>query len=264
MRLAVYTCVLGGYDHVVPPRQTDESIEYLCFTDSPESVPAPWRAIAVTPENESLRDVNRRLKIQFHTHPLLRDFDATLYVDGSIEIVGDLRELVAQKLDTRHDIFMFRHPHRTTTYAEGAACAEAGHDWLSNIAPRLRHYFREGFPDDSGLFMGGVILRRNTDSCRRLMDLWWAEYLAGSRRDQLSLGYVSWKLGVPVGTLGDADPFFEQRYFRLRRHAVSTRRVRISKRLLNYTAVVLLGYPRLFERKPPSDFPTLWTRIKRR
>lgn len=36
MKLAVYTCITGGYD--TPPAiwQKDEGVDYICFTDDPE------------------------------------------------------------------------------------------------------------------------------------------------------------------------------------------------------------------------------------
>ena len=45
-----------------------------------------------------------------------------------------------------------------------------------------------------GMTASGVLVRRNTKANAKFNEAWWTEVNNGSVRDQLSFGYVSWKL----------------------------------------------------------------------
>jgi len=62
-------------------------------------------------------------------------------------------------------------------------------------------YLSEGCPDNTGIFMGGLIVRRHTKAIARLNELWWEQITKFSQRDQLSLPYVLWKLGITPSIL---------------------------------------------------------------
>jgi hypothetical protein len=64
------------------------------------------------------------------------------------------------------------------------------------ISRQVAGYHREGYPVSNGLAMGGIIFRRNTFTIGEFNSRWWAEILAGSTRDQLSLDPVAWRMGL--------------------------------------------------------------------
>jgi hypothetical protein len=265
VKIAVYTCVTGGYDRVPVPRHIDPSLDYYCYTDGTVSVPNPWQASAIDAGLlGGAKDKNRFVKLHPHRLAELAPYDATLYVDGSVEIVGDVKTFVTEQLEAPFDLFMFEHPFRDSTFAEGVAVVEFGHEWVWSVAAQLREYYRAGFPDNAGLQAGGVILRRNTSSWHGLMNSWWREYQRGTGRDQLSLGYASWQTRTSVHSLGVADPFFEQRVFRLRPHRHSSRMQRAPRRIVNTLVAFLVGYRALFGTPPPKNLPPLFERLRRR
>jgi hypothetical protein len=48
-----------------------------------------------------------------------------------------------------------------------------------------------------------VLARRNTPAIRELGRAWWEEISRHTVRDQVSLPFILWKLGIQCGRLGD-------------------------------------------------------------
>lgn len=263
MKLAVYTVNTGRYDTLVDPRG-NALVDYLCFTDRPMTGPGPWRAVVAPRLALAPRELSRFVKLHPHRLPELQGYDATLYVDASIAIVGDVLEFASTHLARREDIFMFDHPFRNSTYLEAMSIAEHGHEWIWDVARQVRAYHRQGFPDGLGLLAGGVILRRNTDSWIPLMEEWWGEYLRWTKRDQLGLGYAAWQTRTTIASLGLPDPFLANRYFRLQPHRQSSLRRRAPRMAVNLALAASVGYARLYGRPVPTGEPSLARRLLRR
>jgi len=215
-KLIVYTCITGGYDNLSSPSIASPGVRYLCFADNPISAPPPWEVIVIDSLPLDAKDSNRYIKM--HPHLFLPDHDVSLYVDGSIKILGDVIRFIEDNLQSSESIFFYEHPKRDCIYSEAMACAYYGHEWIWNIKRQMRRYQQEGFPARQGLFEAGVILRRNTAEIAELMRLWWIEYQTGVKRDQLSLTVVAWRRGTALGTLGRSDFRFEHRYFKFVPH----------------------------------------------
>jgi hypothetical protein len=264
MKLALYTVVTGGYDAITPPEYVTPGLSHVCFTDEPARVPAPWIPVLLSRRALSESRVSRHVKMHPHLLDELSGFDATLYVDGSIAVVGDIREFVGPHLNGPGDVFMFDHPHRASTFAEAVAVAEYGHEWIWSVAAQVRRYYRSGFPDAAGLHAGGVILRRNAESWQPLMQRWWQEYVLGCNRDQLALGYSAWVTGAELRSLGAHDPFLENRYFRLRPHRASSRMHRSARAAVNHALAGALGYGTLYGTTAPAEVTSMARRLKLR
>ncbi|MBU1260688.1 MAG: hypothetical protein KJ757_02245 [Planctomycetes bacterium] len=107
---------------------------------------------------------------------------------------------------------------------------------------------------NNGLYEAGVILRRNTDRVSKIMEYWWLEYSQGAKRDQLSLPYVLWKLGVSISSMGKSTPMFIHRYLRFVNHPQRRRSLFfISKYIINRSVVAIVPYNRLFSIKQLVD-----------
>ena len=228
----------------------DSRLDYYSFIDDPSLAVAPWKPKSAGVSGLDAKDRSRYLKM--HPHAVLPEYDATIYVDGNLEIVGDVHGIATAALRLPLDVFLYDHFQRKCAYAEAAACVHSSHDWVWRIAAQMRAYRREGYPVDNGLFDGSVIIRRNTPACRRLMEAWWAEYLGGLKRDQVSLPVVAWRLGIDIGSLGTNDRFFAQKFFVPRGHRSGAGfGVRLRK-YLNRGVAAGLSYGRLFSL--PASF----------
>jgi len=71
---------------------------------------------------------------------------------------------------------------------------------------RWRQQLRcEGFPEHAGLFENGILFRSHTPLAAQINEQWWRYYLQVSRRDQLTLRYVLWHLGIDLTYLLPPD-----------------------------------------------------------
>ncbi|MCK4816160.1 DUF616 domain-containing protein [bacterium] len=255
MRIAVYTCITDAYDPLYSPAYVDQRLDYFCFSESPSNVVGPWKFKRIDLQYLNAKDQNRYIKM--HPHKVLPEYDVTLYIDGSIRIVGDVHEMVTKALQLEGDIFLYDHHERNCIYSEAAACAHCSHDWIWTIARQMRRYSREGYPVNNGLYEAGVILRRNTDRVSKIMEYWWIEYSQGAKRDQLSLTYVCWKLGVSISSMGKSDHRFTHHYLRFVNHPQRRRLLflisKYSKYIINRSVVAIVPYNRLFSIKQLVD-----------
>lgn len=224
MKVAVYTCITAGYDQLVRPAQPCSALDFHCFTDGSVHAVAPWRMHLL----DAVRDpksLNRHVKMLPHRYDELAEYDLTIYVDGSVRVIGDMNEFANECLRAPAELQLFDHPFRSCAYEEARVCASVGHAPTADIESQMDIYRAAGFPEGQGLFEANVIVRRPTAAVGRTMELWWEEFEStGSKRDQLSLTYAAWVTGVSIESLGPSDPRFGHRYFRLDGHRPSIRR----------------------------------------
>jgi hypothetical protein len=215
MKVAVYTCVTNGYDVILAPKAFTEGVDYLCFNDGSILVPAGWSDIKLF-DQYSGRDANRYIKILPHLNADLSEYDLTIYVDGSIEVVGDLTKLIKEVSESSSEIFLYEHPRRSCVYQEARACIEGMKAPIFATSHLLSKFRKEGMPKNSGLFEGGVIVRKKSNDINSLMQAWWNAYQSGVKRDQLALVYAMFKSGMAVQSLGLPDHRITRKYFRCR------------------------------------------------
>ena len=211
-RIAVYTCILDGYDQLAKLKLKPDNIDYYVITDRPPSDESMWCSLDVSQVQEKLSHLsiieqNRWYKM--HPHLLFVDYDYSVYLDGNVTPISDLTEFIHRIRST--GIATHRHYIRDCVYREAQAVVQSGKDSPEHIEQHL-HFLQElGMPKNYGLADCSVIARRHHDAfCISLMDQWWKEFLAHSRRDQLSFPYVLFKNGVSmadVSTLGSKSNF---------------------------------------------------------
>lgn len=221
MQIGIYTCVTGGYDVIASPLQPDPRLAYHAWSDRPGTVPVPWKAHPVNFAGLGPKDQNRYAKMHPHLLPELAGCDVTVYVDGSIDIIGDVHALVSECLHSHPDtdLFLYAHPFRDCAYDEARACARFGHAHVLPLRRQMGRYRDEGFPAHAGLYECNVLIRRHTPTLAYAMELWWQEYRQHAKRDQLAITWAIWKSGMRTVSLGPSDPRNAQRYFQLKSHA---------------------------------------------
>jgi hypothetical protein len=196
--VVVYTAITRGYDILKEqPRATTKEASFVAFLDEPwES--ETWRSL---PVHTALSDPNRNAKIhKILSHVYLPDAEYTLWIDGSVTIqpVDSIQRLIDVYL-ADCDLAVFRHRLRTCVYQEANVCLQRRLDEPEVIWQQACRYTREGYPANAGLAECSVILRRHTSRVRAFNEAWWDEIATGSRRDQLSFGYVAQKVALRYG-----------------------------------------------------------------
>ena len=194
----IYTSVFGGYDKVT--EQSSDGWDWKCFSEENS-----------TPLYE---DNNRNAKkFKVLPHRYLQDYEYSIFIDGNMDVRGNLDELVDKYLSDKNVAF-FSHNNnkldaRICPFKEAQTIIELGNKNMKLtpergmlnykddpylIQKQMTKYAMLGFPRNNGLITGMVILRRhNEKDCIKTMEDWWKEIKYGSKRDQLSFNYCAWK-----------------------------------------------------------------------
>ncbi|WP_312669894.1 glycosyltransferase domain-containing protein [Pseudescherichia sp.] len=221
-KIAVYTCITGGYDIIRKPVVINNNIDYICFSDENIDVPFPWKLHLLSESDicnkYDRKTLNRAIKICPREFGYLLDYKQTIYIDGNIEICDDLSSLLQDVSQKDGDIFMYNHFGRDCLYKEALECLKIGHEWYWVIAKQIKDYKNVGFPVESGLYECNIIVRKENNKLDLLLKSWFNEYLTKSKRDQLSLTYVAWIHQHQIYSLGESDARFKHHHFKLHKH----------------------------------------------
>lgn len=195
-----YTVITNSYDELKDPYVSD-GWQYVVFSDRHLDSDV-WDCI-ITEKH------NRDIKIRPH----LEMFEnLTLYVDGSIEIVGNLNEFVSE---VPNWFSIWQHPHRQCTFDEAATVISIKGMNSKRVWKQMERY--KSLPRNWGLGANGIMLRDLADEkVKQICELWWSEFNRGAPRDQLSLMYCFWSMGYKPDLF---DNSIMQKYFNWLSHA---------------------------------------------
>ncbi len=243
----VYTVLIGEGDFLRSPAVVEKNTIYVCFSDSLKECGAPWRVVPITQKYRDDRRTSRVFKMM--PHKLFPYAETTAYVDASIVIKRSVSELIDAYCGGQ-GVSLFVHPSRGCAYVEAQACIDQKKDEVSVLSSQIAAYRKEGFPENYGLFAGGVIICRGRgDGLHRLLEKWLSEVDKFSLRDQVSLPYVAWNQRAIVNAI--PLDIYDNRYFQVLPHAAQDERAatyrlrvfrehigRVARRLLRATGMM--------------------------
>lgn len=197
-KIAVYTCVVGGYDKVNDPTIINENIDYFIFSDhdiqskiwNQRSIPSKLLELG----NNTL--INRYLK--FHPQELFDGYDYVIYVDGNVQVSSDITPLL-KYTENRLGVVFHSHGYRDSIYDEVEVLIKVVKRGDSDkLTKQIAGYRQEGFPDNYGLPEATIIITDLSNNMAiTFFTQWWEEFLKSqSLRDQIALPYVLWKNGI--------------------------------------------------------------------
>lgn len=189
--IIVYTCIFGDYDDLKDPPYISKNCDYVCFTDNPKFKSNVWKQIYVNLDDLPQNLRNRYIKLLPHRY--FKEYDYSVYIDGNIDIIGDINILIEKYL-TDNILACPFHSQRNCIYEEAKACIELKKDDETTINNQMDKYHKLGYPKNNGLTATYVLLRKhNEKQVVSLMEDWWKELISESMRDQLSFCYIAWK-----------------------------------------------------------------------
>lgn len=199
----VYTAIFGRKDVLRAPRFVLPGWDFICFTDQDISS-SIWQIRKVVPPFPDPTRSARMYKIL--AHRFLTEYEISIWMDGNVQIKGDVTELVEKYLGDAN-VAVFDHAawqalSLSSLKEELERLLEmeriGKHQDNADLMQRqFNAYLRDGFPDASGLAWTLVLLRRHNESdVVAAMERWWSELLHWSKRDQMSFNYVAWKTGL--------------------------------------------------------------------
>ncbi len=206
-RTAIYTCITGGYDKLRQPDVVEESCDYYVISDDPEMGGGIYQHLdinAFVPDSSmSAKDKNRYCKM--HPHDIFPEYDYTIYLDGSIKVKRPIAHYTQQIGGS--GLAIHKHKIQNCVYIDGIFAEWLGVVDKNEIIEELKRYINDGLPKKYGLFECGMIVtdlknRMGQQLCRQ----WFEEYQKGAKRDQFSLIYVLWKMGLTANAIGILSP----------------------------------------------------------
>lgn len=205
-RVAVYTCIVGGYDKLWEPLYKSEYCDFYAITDFAIDQESIWQRIDYRDYENSIERkdsvyINRWFKM--HPHKIFFKYDYSIYIDGNVLIVADVIPLVLKMVKDNNWLGMHSHYARKYLKSEAEAIIKRKKN-VDKVLLRkqINNYMKDGYNDDVRLLEATIIIRKHNDSkCIEVMEDWWEEFLRGVPRDQISLPYVLWKNGLSMDNI---------------------------------------------------------------
>ncbi|MFA0052854.1 hypothetical protein AB4403_17655 [Vibrio breoganii] len=228
-KYVVYTVVTDGYDNVNPIKNPNKEVDYVLVSNEPIPDVEGWTTVI---KNSRLKNTifNRNFKI--NPDVLFPHYEQSIYIDGNIEIVGDIEEFILSiPPDTK--MALFDHPLHKTAKQEFEAIVKMGYANYNSAFEQYKDY-ETFYTVQDRFFECNIIYRKHNDpSVILAMRTWWSEFLSGIKRDQLSMHY-SCSQYINIHALGKHDARFNHRYFRYHKHKKRfNRSLSLKHRLVN-------------------------------
>lgn len=200
-RIAVYTAIFGGYDQIYNPMSLDERCDYYIFTDSKVNENCIWKCldISLLPKGMSNLVLNRYIKM--HPFELFPEYEYAIYFDGSIEIVGQISEMI-DFINDKTGMAVHNMRNRDCIYDEEITNKNLKKGNYELTHKQIEKIKNKGFPRHFGMYECGVIAFTKTDQTQKILSEWWEEFKSGGGRDQISLPYILWKNGMKFEDMG--------------------------------------------------------------
>lgn len=203
MKIAIYSCVIGGYDTIRPPCVKEEC-DYYMISDDPQMADKAYAWVdvdSVVPDrNMSAKDKNRYCKL--HPDVIFPEYDYTIYLDGSIQIVKPIIHYIDFVGST--GLAIHRHRERDCVYLECIFLYWLGVVGKEEAVREAERYIRLGIPRHYGLFECGMIVTElHNEQAIKIYRNWYEEYKKGIKRDQLALISTLWNMKLKAEDLSD-------------------------------------------------------------
>jgi len=207
MRIAIYTSIFGGYDNLIDEQFQMDGVDYICFTDR-DIESKTWKVVKSTPiYNDSNRNAK---KYKVLPHRYLNDYDWSVWIDGNIKVISDIRSLCNGDAYKLYDhMLVGEYDRRNCIYDEAQTILNFGKinserypekgikNWKDRpklIVDQMNRYLSEGYPKQNGLSTTPIMVRNHMDdNVINHNEDWWSEIKHNSKRDQLSFNYIAWK-----------------------------------------------------------------------
>jgi hypothetical protein len=133
--------------------------------------------------------------------PKIEQYTAVVYIDGNIELIGDLAPLVQGYLHSGASLGVVPHPYRQCVYEEAAAVILQQRDSREHVIRAVEFLESQGHPLHAGLFEMNFFCFRPGSVMYSFFHLWWDLYQLYGDRDQLLAPLVASKQAVTLYSL---------------------------------------------------------------
>lgn len=224
-KIAVYTCILGGYDHAVQHLPDFDNADYILLTDDParyEDLKDRFIIQKLPDEILEKGNILGNRYVKMHPHELFEDdYDYAIYMDGNVRVMADIRKMI-RRVPEGTGIAMHNHRERDDIYSEAESCKLLRRGDPEKIDRQMSRYRSAGFPAHFGMNECTVIVTDMKNSnAKTLMNLWWEEFTKSeSFRDQLAWPFMLWENGYLIEDIGNlGNDIYRNPIVEIERHA---------------------------------------------
>lgn len=200
-KTAVYTAVAGDYDYG-GSNLFQDGVDYIFFTDQKSSNGHEGWSKVLLPDLNHLhpRRVAKLPKVYPHFFSELLKYKYTIWIDGGMEIV--VENFVDQVLSYLENGMLLSPHFDARDCAYGEATIRPPKYVNEPMDQQVAFYKADGFPENYGLYEGGLIAREmGHTKARELGQMWYIHNLIFSYQDQISLPYCLWKMNYQPSVL---------------------------------------------------------------
>ena len=198
-KIVAYTCISGSYDTLKEVINPEPNIKYICFTDQ-DIQSETWEVRRIPEFLNYLEQTKRARCLKILPHLFLEEYEFSVWVDGNIQVIGDINKLVEENKNFYFSIP--KHPDRICVYEEGRAVISLQKDTSESVNSQIQKYKDLGYPENHGLVQSNVIIREhNNKDCVKIGEGWWIELLFNSKRDQLSFNFSIWNKDYKINII---------------------------------------------------------------
>jgi len=205
MKVCIYTAIFGNYDRLQHQAEQSIDCDFICFTDSLLlRRDAKWKYFLQKNAKWDIRVTQPRF---FHPrlsakwfkmmpHRELQRYDYTIWIDGSFRITSSLFAQTFMDAIADNVMGVFWHPERNCIYEEAEYCVSNGVKKYHGLPliEQVNSYRTQGYPEKSGLYSCGLIVRKGgSKECLEFDEEWLSEILEWTYQDQLSFPFLAWK-----------------------------------------------------------------------
>ncbi len=192
----VYTAIMGGYDKPKPVRVQEDGVDYVMATDGPGAGGWQVKQPRLVRIKADCRELARRVKVAMPVG-LSDEYDWTMWVDGTMEIVGPVKAFAEKALE-KHDFAAWRHPWWQCSYTEVDKCIAMKKDSRFNLERGRSLLKKGGLPKNHGQLATWVLLRKNTSMVEDHARLWWRDMKETTMRDQVTFMLNLWRCDAKI------------------------------------------------------------------
>lgn len=202
-KIAIYSCITGGYDTVREPVFKPDNCDFFMVTDKKITImDSVWKSINieeyVPSKRMSAKNKNRYIKM--HPEEIFKDYKYSIYIDGNIRVITDFTEFIQHVPSC--GVATFKHPNNDCVFQEAKSCIITKKAKKKEIKEHLKYLKAMNMPYHYGLAECCLIVREHhNEICKKMMNDWWNEYMAHSKRDQISFAYIAYKNKVNMGDI---------------------------------------------------------------
>jgi hypothetical protein len=196
MRIAILTAISGLTSKLENPKVKFDGVDYFAFVDHiQENSVWEQRKIQDFTLDDRYRGRRNAKIYKILPHLFLPDYDYYFWVDSTHEVISDPFHVI-DRVIRGSDIALFKHQHRNCVYHEAKELVNLNYDHPSLIKEQIKLYKEDRYPYEYGLYELPCSIRKNTEIINTMNLMWWEIICKYSSRDQISLPYVLYKLGI--------------------------------------------------------------------